>query len=194
MATNESIGVWGTIASVTDQESNSIGETDGTDVEQRPARGRNAALMVVILLAVAAVDQATKQYMLSTLTPGEPVPVIGDWFRWLLIFNPGAAFGMGEDATWLFTTIQLAFVVATLFAAWFIHDRPSAVGFALIGGGALGNLIDRLAREPGFWFGHVVDFISIGDFAIFNLADASINIGVVVFVIAILTEGRRHGA
>lgn len=188
-------GVWETIASVTEQESNSFGATSASSAASaQPRRGRNAVLMVVILLAVAAVDQATKQFMLGFLTPGQPVPVFGDWFRWLLIFNPGAAFGMGEDSTWLFTTIQFAFVVGTLIAAWFIRDRPSAVGLAFIGGGALGNLIDRLFRDPGFWFGHVVDFISVGNFAIFNLADAAINIGVVIFVIAILTEGRRYGS
>lgn len=146
------------------------------------------------MVAVAAADQAVKQYMLATLVPGVPVPVIGDWLRWLLIFNPGAAFGMGENATWLFSTIQLVFVVATLASAYFMRDRPSAVGLALIGGGALGNLLDRLFRDPGFWFGHVVDFISVGNFAIFNLADAAINVGVVVFVVAIATEERRLGS
>ncbi|AKK11442.1 signal peptidase II [Corynebacterium uterequi] len=148
--------------------------------------------MVAILLGVAAVDQAVKQYMLTTLTPGVPEPVIGDWFRLLLIFNPGAAFGMGQDSTWLFTSIQLAFVLATLVATRFIKDRPTAVGIAFIGGGALGNLIDRLVREPGFWFGHVVDYISVGNFAIFNLADAAINIGVAIFVVAMITEERRE--
>lgn len=146
------------------------------------------------MVAVAAADQAVKQYMLATLVPGVPAPVIGDWLRWLLIFNPGAAFGMGENATWLFSTIQLVFVVATLASAYFMRDRPSAVGLALIGGGALGNLLDRLFRDPGFWFGHVVDFISVGNFAIFNLADAAINVGVVVFVVAIATEERRLGS
>lgn len=147
--------------------------------------------MLAIVAAVAAVDQVVKQIMLANLTEGVPVPVIGDWFRLLLLFNPGAAFGMGQDATWLFTTIQLAFVVGTVAASFYLRDRPTAVGLALIGGGALGNLIDRLFREPGFWFGHVVDYISIGSFAIFNLADASINVGVAVFVVAILTEERR---
>ncbi len=180
-------GVWGTMAGV------NTAEPSPTRVDPRP-RGRNAALMVAIVVAVAAVDQAVKQYMLSTLEPGIAQPVIGDWFRWLLIFNPGAAFGMGENTTWLFTTIQLAFVLGTLASAYFIRDRPSAVGLALIGGGALGNLLDRLLRAPGFWFGHVVDFISVGNFAIFNLADASINVGVAVFLIAMLTEERRHAA
>lgn len=147
--------------------------------------------MLAVVAAVAAIDQTVKQIMLARLVEGVPEPVIGDWFRLLLLFNPGAAFGMGQDATWLFTTIQLAFVVGTVIAAFIIRDRPAAIGVALIGGGALGNLIDRLFRDPGFWFGHVVDYISIGDFAIFNIADASINVGVLVFVLAILTEDRR---
>lgn len=145
--------------------------------------------MAAVILTVAAVDQATKQFMLSWLTEGEPVYVIGDWFRFYLLFNPGAAFSMGgEGSTWLFTTIQLAFVVGVAIAAPRIRDRGQAIGLAMIAGGALGNLIDRLFREPGFWFGHVVDFISVGDFAVFNLADASITCGVVVFIIFMFRE------
>nr|WP_308422548.1 signal peptidase II [Corynebacterium marinum] len=152
---------------------------------------RYVTLMALIVLGVAAVDQATKAVMLSWLEPGVPVPVIGDWFRFFLLFNPGAAFSMGENSTWLFTTIQLTFVVVIAVAAPKIRDRGSAVGLALIAGGALGNLIDRLFREPGFWFGHVVDFISVGGFAVFNLADSAITVGVVVFVIAMFADERR---
>lgn len=144
------------------------------------------ALVAGIMVAVAVVDQVVKQVMLATLTPGEPVAVIGDWFRWLLLFNSGAAFSMGQNLTWLITAIQLAFVVGALIAAPRLRVRSAAVGIALVAGGALGNLIDRLFRPPGFWFGHVVDYISVGDFAVFNLADTAINIGVAVFVLAIL--------
>ncbi|WP_432418734.1 signal peptidase II [Corynebacterium suedekumii] len=163
-------------------------------VSQRVARPRtrHVAMMAVIILAVAAVDQVVKAIMLSWLEPGVPVPVIGDWFRFFLLFNPGAAFSMGADSTWLFTTIQLTFVVVIAILAPKIRDRWQAVGLAMIAGGALGNLIDRLFRDPGFWFGHVVDYISVGGFAVFNIADASITCGVVVFVIAILTEERRE--
>lgn len=147
--------------------------------------------MALIILGVAVIDQATKALMLSRLEPGVPVPLIGDWFRLLLLFNPGAAFSMGENSTWLFTTIQLTFVVVIAIAAPKIRDRGSALGLALIAGGALGNLIDRLFREPGFWFGHVVDFISVGGFAVFNLADSAITVGVVVFVIAMFADERR---
>lgn len=150
-----------------------------------PARRPYVALIVGVMVAVGIVDQVVKQIMVSTLNPGEAVPVFGDWFRWLLVFNSGAAFSMGQNLTWLITAIQMAFVVGTLIAAPRISHRWEAVGLALIAGGALGNLIDRLFRPPGFWFGHVVDYISVGDFAVFNLADVAINIGVAVFVIAL---------
>ncbi|MFC6145492.1 signal peptidase II [Corynebacterium nasicanis] len=156
--------------------------------------GRNVTFMAVIILAVAAVDQATKALVLARLEPGVPVPLIGDWFRLLLLFNPGAAFSMGENSTWLFTTIQLVFVVGIAIAAPRIRDRGQAAGLALIAGGALGNLLDRLFRDPGFWFGHVVDFISVGRFAVFNIADSAISVGVVVFVVAMFVEERRTKA
>ncbi|WP_197085843.1 signal peptidase II [Corynebacterium comes] len=156
----------------------------------RPSE-KYVTFMAVIILGVAVIDQATKALMLSWLEPGVPVPILGDWFRLLLLFNPGAAFSMGENSTWLFTTIQLTFVVAIAFAAPKIRDRGTALGLAFIAGGALGNLTDRLFREPGFWFGHVVDFISVGGFAVFNLADSAITLGVVVFVIAMFADERR---
>lgn len=156
----------------------------------RPSE-RNVTFMAVIILAVAVLDQATKTLMLNWLEPGQPVDVIGGWFRFLLLFNPGAAFSMGENSTWLFTTIQLTFVIGIAIAAPRIRDRGMALGLALIAGGALGNLLDRLFREPGFWFGHVVDFISVGGFAVFNLADSAITIGVVVFIFAMFADERR---
>lgn len=151
--------------------------------------------MAAIMLTVAVVDQVTKQLMLSWLTPGVSQPVIGDWFRFYLLFNPGAAFSMGgEGSTWLFTTIQLAFVLGVAIAAPRMRDKWMSVGLALLAGGALGNLTDRLFREPGFWFGHVVDFISVGNFAVFNIADSAITVGVVVFIIAMFVDERRQAA
>lgn len=139
---------------------------------------------------IAVVDQAVKQLMLSWLEPGVPMPVIEDWFRFYLLFNSGAAFSMGESLTWLFTTIQLAFVAGALVVAPKLHGRWEMLGVALIAGGALGNVIDRLFRAPGFFFGHVVDYISVGSFAVFNIADACITVGVAVLLAAmLLTEG-----
>ena len=140
-------------------------------------------MMAAVVVAVAVVDQSVKTLMLGWLEPGQPVAVIGDWFRFTLLFNSGAAFSMGSDSTWLFTCIQIAFVVGVAAAAPRVHDRWTAVGLALIAGGAAGNLVDRLFREPAFFVGHVVDFISVGNFAVFNLADSAITVGVVVFVL-----------
>ncbi|WP_396334805.1 signal peptidase II [Corynebacterium marquesiae] len=155
-------------------------------------RRSKTGLIAAVVIAVALVDQAVKQIMLSTLTEGEPLPVIGDWFRFTLLFNPGAAFSMGgEGSTWLFTTIQLVFVLGVAIAAPRITHSGQAVGLALIAGGALGNFADRIFRAPGFWFGHVVDYISVGSFAVFNIADAAITCGVVIFIIAMVLEERK---
>ena len=97
---------------------------------------------------------------------------------------------MGQDSTWLFTCIQIVFVVGILIYAPRVRHRWVGVGLALVAGGALGNLIDRLFREPSFFLGHVVDYISVGSFAVFNIADAAITTGVVVFVIGIFMEDR----
>lgn len=157
-----------------------------------PPAPRNYFLPVAATMVVAAVlDQIVKQIMLTWLEPGQPVAVIGDWFRFYLLFNPGAAFSMGQNFTWVFTGIQLVFVVGALIAAPRLTSQWEALGVALIAGGALGNLCDRLFREPGFWFGHVVDYISVGNFAVFNLADACISIGVAVFVVAMFAQEFR---
>ncbi len=165
------------------------------DASAPQRRGRFLWPIAGAMLAIAAADQGIKQLVISALEPGRPVAVIGDWFRLFLLFNPGAAFSMGENSTWLFTTIQLAFVVGALVAAPRISHRGEAAGLALIAGGALGNLIDRLTRPPGFWFGHVVDYISVGSFAVFNLADAAITVGVAVFVLSMfVSDGNDGGA
>lgn len=155
-------------------------------------RRSQTGLIAAVVIAVAVVDQAVKQLMLTVLTEGVPHYVIGDWFRFTLLFNPGAAFSIGgEGSTWLFTTIQLAFVLGVAIAAPRIHNTGQALGLALIAGGALGNFADRIFRDPGFWFGHVVDYISVGSFAVFNIADAAITCGVIIFIVAMLIAERR---
>lgn len=149
-------------------------------------------MMAIVVVIIAVIDQITKTIMLNWLEPGEPVNVIGDWFRFYLLFNPGAAFSMGENSTWLFTCIQIAFILGVAIYSPKVTDRWVAVGLALIAGGAAGNLTDRLFREPQFFLGHVVDFISVGNFAVFNIADSAITIGVIVFVVAMFTEEIRE--
>lgn len=150
-----------------------------------------ARLVFAIIPLVAALDQLSKVWVLSTLTPGVAKPLIGDWFRFLLVFNPGAAFSMGQSVPWLFTLIQAAFVVGVSVYARRVFHPVQAVGLGMLAGGALGNLIDRLFREPGVFVGHVVDFVSVGSFAVFNVADSAITVGVVVYLIGVMMEERK---
>lgn len=159
---------------------------------QRPAR-RHLGVVVAVTIAVAAIDQLVKQLMLNWLEPGVVHPVIGDWFRFYLLFNSGAAFSMGRNLTGLFTAIQLTFVVGALWFGPRMASRREALGLALVAGGALGNLCDRLFRDPGFWVGHVVDYISVGGFAVFNLADAAITVGIAVFILATFATELKGG-
>lgn len=145
--------------------------------------------MAGIVGAVAVLDQLTKSAALQFL-PGRAVQLT-DWLQFALHFNSGAAFSMGQSMTGVFTAIQLAFVLGVAWYARKVRDWWTATGLALIAGGALGNVVDRLVRAPGFFVGHVVDFISVRGFAVFNLADSAITIGVAVFIIAVFLEERR---
>ncbi|MDF5820939.1 signal peptidase II [Corynebacterium felinum] len=157
-------------------------------VTDRRITRRFVPLMVAVIAVVGIIDQATKALMLNLLQDGNIIYVIGDWFRFRLLFNPGAAFSMGENATWLFTCFQIAFLSGVLIYSPKVRDRFTALSLALIGGGALGNLIDRLFRAPEFFIGHVVDFISVGNFAVFNIADAAITTGVALFIVSMVVE------
>ncbi len=95
---------------------------------------------------IILIDQATKYWAEATLVPYEPIPVIGEWIQWRLVYNPGAAFGIGGDFTWVLTLIAAVAVVGiSIFVA-----RISRVGGALaagaLGGGALFNLGDGIFR------------------------------------------------
>lgn len=145
----------------------------------------------LLALGVAAIDQVTKALILNSLSEGEILPIIGDWFRFKLLFNPGAAFSFGTSYTGVFTCIQIVFILGATWAARKLADPWQIFALALVAGGAAGNLIDRLFRAPAFFIGHVVDFISVGSFAVFNIADSAITCGVVCYILAVLTEGHR---
>ncbi|GGH40346.1 signal peptidase II [Microbacterium album] len=147
----------------------------------RPA----AASTIIALLAVVvlAADQFTKHLALTTLEWHTPVPVLGEALQWYLIGNSGAAFSIGEGVTWVFT-IALAVVASVIvwLAVTRVRSRLWAVVLGLLLGGVLGNLTDRLFREPGFAVGHVIDFISTPWMmpAIYNVADIFIVTSMIV--------------
>jgi len=131
---------------------------------------------VLIIAAVwIVIDQTTKIWAVSALTGREPIPVVGEILQFRLVFNPGAAFSLGTGSTWVFTILASVVITVLLWNARKLAHRGWAVALALLIGGAAGNLIDRLFREPGFGRGHVVDFFALPNFPVFNVADIGIS-------------------
>ena len=162
------------------------------------SKGRPQVLIVLAVVALAsiALDQVTKLLVVTNLELGEVVPVVGDLIQFHFVKNSGAAFSIGNAYTWIFSILAAA---VTAFIIWFarrIRSFAWAWVFGLLLGGTIGNLIDRLFREPGFGVGHVIDFLTIPLLpAIFNLADVSITAAMVLFLILTIRgigfDGRR---
>ena len=131
-----------------------------------------------VVLAIAAVwlvaDQITKNIAEDVLSDGSTRPFIGELLQFHLVYNPGAAFSMGTGSTVLLTILAVTVCTVIVWNARRLGSMPWAVGLGLLLGGALGNLTDRLTREPGFGKGHVVDFLMLPNFPIFNVADIGI--------------------
>jgi signal peptidase II len=165
-------------------------------------RIRHARTAYLVLLGVAALlvglDQWTKYLAIEGLGDGSVVRILGGLVYLDLTFNPGAAFSIGTGLTWVFPIVAIAISVGILWFTRQLRSWPWAVALGLIMGGAVGNLIDRLFREPGPMRGHVVDFISVfapgGEkFPIFNVADSALTVGVVLAIGLELFAVRRDG-
>ncbi len=164
------------------------------------AKKRSSALIVLALVALGiyALDQISKYLVVSGLSEGVTVRVLGDVLQWHFVRNPGAAFSLATGMTWIFSIIAVAVVVFIIWFAGRIRSLAWGLVFGLLLGGVLGNLTDRLLREPSFGLGHVVDFISTPWMipAIYNVADMSIVSSMVVFmwltIRGIGLDGRRQ--
>lgn len=165
-----------------------------------PVRPRRLGLFVVVAALALAADVLTKILIVANVEPGVPKRELGGAVYLLLIRNSGAAFSVGTSATILFSAIALIIVVVIVRVAPRLRSAGWAIALALVLGGALGNLADRLFRAPGWGRGHVVDWISV--FAsdghvwpIFNLADSAIDCGGVLAALMALLgvglDGRR---
>ena len=133
-------------------------------------------------LLVVALDQLTKWWAETTLVLYEYHPVIGDYLGWRLVYNPGAAFGLAADYTWVLTILAgVAVIGLSIFG--FKNALPSwGIGVAALLGGAISHLGDRLLREPGFARGHIVDFIDYAGFFVGNVADMFLVLGAIYLV------------
>lgn len=132
------------------------------------------AFIAILAVVVLAVDQFTKHLALQNLPYQQTVKVWGDFLQFYLTRNPGAAFSLGEEVTWVFTIVlAIAAIAILVFAVRGVRSRRWVIVLGLLLGGILGNLTDRLVRDPGFAVGHVVDFIYTPWMmpAIYNVAD-----------------------
>ncbi|GAA0489905.1 signal peptidase II [Streptomyces stramineus] len=140
-----------------------------------------------MLLGVAAfaylLDLGTKLFVVANLEHHDPIEVFGTWLQFEVVRNRGAAFGLGEAMTIVFTIIASVVIVVIARIARKLYSLPWAIALGLLLGGAFGNLTDRLFRAPGGFEGGVVDFIAPAHFAVFNLADSAIVCGGFLIVI-----------
>jgi signal peptidase II len=155
---------------------------------------RVLVVLALVALGIYGLDQTAKYLIVKNLTEGQQVNVIGDILQFHFVKNSGAAFSLGTGVTWIFSIVAAAVVVFIIIFAPRIKSFSWAVLFGLLLGGALGNLSDRLFREPRFGEGHVVDFIQVIYFpAIFNIADSAIVISMCLFVLLTIRGVRLDG-
>jgi signal peptidase II len=188
---------------VSDESASPAEPTAGEAVEQQevtaaPAPRRRVRLLLSVAGVVLVADIVTKVLAVRLLTPGQPVSIIGDTVTWTLVRNSGAAFSMATGYTWVLTLVATGVVLGIIWMGRRLVSPWWAVGLGMILGGAMGNLVDRFFRSPGPLRGHVVDFLSIGWWPVFNVADPSVVGGAILLVALSLfgfdfdTEGRRQ--
>ncbi|MFJ4683344.1 signal peptidase II [Streptomyces sp. NPDC091377] len=156
---------------------------DGGDAAPRPRGKRRIAVLFAIAGFAYALDLITKIIVVEKLEHQPAIPVLGEWLQFDALRNPGAAFGVGQAFTIIFTVIASAVIVVIARLARKLYSLPWAIALGLLLGGALGNLTDRIFRSPGFLEGAVVDFIAPKHFAVFNLADSAIVCGGILIVL-----------
>ncbi|MFG1774090.1 signal peptidase II [Nocardia salmonicida] len=169
---------------------------EATETE-KPAGRRRLTTLLIIAVVLFGLDLLTKCLAVAFIDPGESVPIIGDFARFTLVRNPGAAFSMATGMTWLLTLIAAAVVIGVIRIGRTLRSLWWAIGLGMVLGGALGNLVDRLFRYPGPLQGHVVDFVAVGWWPVFNVADSAIVCGAILLVALTVfgfePDGTRSG-
>jgi len=155
---------------------------------------RALVLLGVVAFGILALDQLAKFLIVTHLDEGQSVDVLGELLRFHFVRNSGAAFSFASGFTWIFSIVALGVIVAIIVLAKRIKSAGWAWMLGLLLGGALGNMMDRLFREPSFGMGHVIDFIQIWGFpAIFNVADVAICTAMGLFLLLTLRGVHLDG-
>jgi signal peptidase II len=145
-----------------------------------------------IALTILMLDQATKVWAVSALSDGHQVQAIPGLLKFTYVRNSGAAFSMGLGSTFYFALFSL--IVGVAIALFGGRSRELWLPMSLILGGVLGNLGDRIFRSPGSMKGHVVDWIELPHWPIFNIADSAVVIAASIIVISALFQRKRTDA
>jgi signal peptidase II len=150
-------------------------------------------LLFAVFALFYAVDQATKWLAVDRLTGKPDKELLGDFLVLHLTRNAGAAFSTGTGYTELFTCLAVAAVVVVLWLSRRVGDALWAIAFGLLLAGITGNLTDRLFRAPGVLRGHVVDFLMLPHWPIFNVADMCINVAAALILVQAFRGIRLDG-
>jgi signal peptidase II len=175
-----------------------VGDDGGGDAGGARPGMRLAALAFATGLIVIALDQLTKYLAVKELTGQPPVRVVDGIVQLHLIRTSGAAFSIATGMTWVLTALSATVCAVIARYAFRLGSAWWAIALGLMLGGAIGNLLDRFFRAPGFARGHVVDFIQLPHYPIFNVADSAVVTGAVMIAVlgflGIRLDGRRQGA
>lgn len=170
--------------------------TSLSDIES-PSAGRRSPRRWLLFALLAAflyvLDQVSKALAEAHLEGRADVPVVGELLQLRLVYNPGAAFSLGTEYTVVLSCIAMVAAVAVVWFSRRIGSTLWAVALGFLMAGVCGNLTDRLFRDPGPLRGHVVDFLMLPNFPIFNVADMCINVAAGLILIQAFRGIRLDG-
>ncbi|MDV6275494.1 signal peptidase II [Rhodococcus erythropolis] len=171
-----------------------VAEPEGGDpAESSAAKPRKLTMLIAIAAVILLSDILTKVWAVAAVKPGQPIEIIGDVVTFTMVRNPGAAFSMATSMTWILTLVAIGVVIGVIKIGRTLRSPWWALGLGLVLGGALGNLVDRFFRSPGIMRGHVVDFVSVGWWPVFNIADSAIVCGAILLVVLTLFGFEPNG-
>lgn len=144
---------------------------------------RGPAIVVAIGLVVVAIDQWTKWWAEQNLSGRPSVEVVGEFLQFTFVRNPGGAFSLGTEHTWVFSIVAVLVTCAILWYSRRVTSGWWLLALGVLLGGAVGNLVDRFLQPPGPGVGHVVDFLHLPNWPVFNVADMAVVGGAATIVI-----------
>lgn len=161
----------------------SLSATAGSSLLAAP---RAWLLFAAVAATMLVVDQVSKILAVQHLADGPDVELVGEVLQLHLTYNPGAAFSLGTRFTVVLTALACTATVVVLWISRRVASRWWAVALGFLLAGIAGNLLDRILRDPSPFRGHVVDFLMLPNWPVFNIADICINVGVVMILVQVL--------